>query len=145
MLFALMNVSCYFSEAAFIAGISGHSTTLPYHFDVAILNPGGHFDPSDASYHVPYDGLYQFTISISSYTDAKPKFFLKVDGVFVASTKNYDDIDHENSLSLTRNLLLEAGQVVKLDVSEINGVYGQSGGGVDGVLSWFTGHLIYPD
>ncbi len=58
--------------------------------------------------------------------------------------RNYDGADHSNSLIMTRNLHLLAGQVITIDVSEINGVYGEQSG-QDGYYSWFTGHLIYAD
>ena len=124
---------------------------------MAILNPGGYFHVSDGSYHVPYPGLYQFTITFCSYTDVGPKFFLLVDGVYTAYMRNYDGVDWENSIIMTRNLHLQANQVITVDVSDIDGVYGEGGGAdanykddesgnkINGYYSWFTGHLIYAD
>ncbi len=129
----------FFSDAAFIAEIGGSSAvTGTFWFNDPILNPGGHFKPSDGSYVVPCDGLYQFTVAFQSITDAEPKFNLKVDGITKAYIKNFDNIDHENSLILTRNLHLLTAQVITIDVSGLDGVYAV-------YESWFTGHLIYAD
>ena len=130
-----------FSDAAFIAGIRVSKITGTFHFDKAILNPGSHFKPSDDSYVVPYDGLYQFTVAYWSYRDAEPKFYLKVDGVKVAYMRNYANTDHENSLILTRNLHLVTGEVITIDVTYSKALLGAHGG----YESWFTGHLIYAD
>ena len=92
----------YFPDAAFIAGIAADPTSGNYHFDVPILNPGGHSDPSGGNYTIPYNGLYQFTIAFECYTDLQPKFYLLVDGTSVAYMKNFDDT-YENSLIMTRN------------------------------------------
>ncbi len=132
------------SDVAFIAGIADYQRDEPYHFDVAILNQGGHFNPDDGSYIAPYSGLYQFTVAFES-DEATPKFNLAVDNIQVAYARNFDDTDFDNSLILTRNLHLNAGQKVTLNVAEIDAVYGESNTGQDGYYSWFTGHLIYID
>ncbi len=129
-----------------MAGISGYQVAEPYHFNVAILNPGGHFKPNDGSYVVPYRGLYSFTIAIEAHDDVRPKFYLQVDGDEVAYMKNYDDgTEKDNSLIMTRNLYLNAGQVITIDASNIDGVQGESGWGEPAYYSWFQGHLIYVD
>ena len=59
--------------------------------------------------------------------------------------RNYDGTNYENSLILTRNLHLQVGQVVSVDVTDIESVYGSSHYAAKGYESWFTGHLLYAD
>ncbi len=71
--------------------------------------------------------------------------------------RHVDNDEDDNSLIMTRNLRLQAGQIVSIDLSGIDGVYGQGGGAdenykdsdssnrIDGYYSWFTGHLIYAE
>ena len=139
-----MTVSCSFVDAGFIAGIKGTNVPGPFHFDEEILNPGGHFFASDGSYVVPYPGLYQFTIAFKGRNDEELKIYLEVDGAVKGYAKHEDGTVDSNSVMLTTNLHLEAGQVITVDVHEINGVYGEKDG-IPGSYSWFTGHLIYAD
>ena len=88
----------------------------------------------------PYPGLYQFTIALEVYTEPEPELYMSVDGTRVAYMANWDDTDYDNSLILTRNLHLHAGQVVTVDAFGVGGVWGDGG-----KYSWFTGHLIYAD
>ena len=69
-----------------------------------------------------------------------PIFRLRVDGSSVAFMRNSDNWEDDNSIIMTRNLHLEEGQVVSLDLSQMTHVWGNSG-----YESWFTGHLIYSD
>ncbi len=133
------------SDAAFIAGIDIEETTGSFHFDKAIWNPGGHFNSSEGSYHIPFKGMYQFTITLRAHNDFSPKFRLFVDGSRVAYMRNYDNDHDDNSLIMTRNLHLETGQVITVDVSDMNGVRGEYSDGKAGYYSWFQGHLIYAD
>ncbi len=55
-----------FSDAAFIAGIQAYDVESPVVFDIALLNPGGHFDKTTGEYRVPYTGLYQFTVAFQA-------------------------------------------------------------------------------
>ncbi len=91
-------------------------------------------------YTVPYDGLYQFTVAFQAHGDKNPMFYLEVDDVLVAFIGNNDDINGYNSVIMTRNLHLAAGQRVTLDLQYMDGVWGN-----DGFESWFSGHLIYSD
>ena len=127
-----------FTDAAFIAGISASYITQFFVFDVAILNPGNHYSVSSGQYRTPYKGLYQFTIAFQCRGHKTPAFNLKVDGVAKAFVRNNDDVEQGNSITMTRNIHLEVGQVVSVDVSQMGTVYGNSG-----YDSWFTGHLIY--
>ncbi len=68
-------------------------------------------------------------------------FKLMVDGQDVAYMRNADrgpDPIYQNSITMTRNLHLERGQVVTLDLSFMERVVGK-----EGLTSWFSGHLVY--
>ncbi len=72
-----------------------------------------------------------------------PIFALNIDRQKVAFIRNsdVDEIDsNNNSITMTRNIHLQAGQIVSVGVAQMDRVYGN--GGQD---SWFTGHLIYLD
>ena len=67
-------------------------------------------------------------------------FILEVNNEDVAFIKNFDNTQGRNSVIMTRNLHLLAGQVVTLVLSQMDKVWAN-----DGYESWFTGHLIYAD
>ncbi len=85
-----------------------------------------------------------FTVAYQAKEDNNIRIHLMVDGNPIAYIKNLDDAKESNSLILTRNLYLIAGQVVSVDASEISKVQASSGGSI-GYRSWFSGHLIYSD
>ncbi len=66
---------------------------------------------------------------------------LMVDGINVAHGRNDDNAIGHNSVGLTRNIHLTAGQVVSVNYASLQQVYGFS----TGYNSWFQGLLIYAD
>ncbi len=108
------------------------------------MNPGNHFDPDKGSYKVPYSGLYHFTVVMQAYDDSDIHIRLVVDGKNVAYAGNPDYTKNQNTVVLTRNLHLSAGQVVSVDTHQMSSVYGSSYSML-GYESWFSGDLIYPD
>ena len=50
----------------------------------------------------------------------------------------------KNSITLVKNLHVKAGQLVDIDLEDIDGAYGSFNGNY-GYESWFTGSLIYAD
>ena len=57
----------------------------PIVFNVAHLNPGGHYDVTSGIYTVPVDGVYEFMLRIRSLDDASFGVFIEVDNVHVSS------------------------------------------------------------
>ncbi len=127
-----------------MAGISGNYADEPFIFDLALLNPGNHFDTTSGQYKVAYSGLYQFIVTFQAHYDELLSFDLMVDGQKVAYVEAYEEHKDYNTISMTRNLHLKEGQVVSLDATDIKSVYGNKGG-IDGSRSWFSAHLIYAD
>ncbi len=95
-------------------------------------------------YRVPYGGLYQITITHQAYEDYKIYFHILIDGAQVAFTQQDDFSRGSNSISMTKNFHLVAGQVVKSDYAGMDSIY-VSSDGILGFESWFSVHLIVPD
>ena len=55
----------------------------PIVFNVAPLNPGGHYDVTTGIYTVPIDGVYEFMLHIWMLNDPAFNAYLEVDNVQV--------------------------------------------------------------
>ena len=71
-------------------------------------------------------------------------FRIKIDGTAAGFIKSFDNTFDENSIIVTKNFHLMAGQVVTSDYSDMNSICA-SYGGIIGYESWFSAHLIMPD
>ena len=58
-------------------------------FNVALLNPGGHYDVTTGIYTVPIDGVYEFTYHVWDKDDPIFDVFLIVDNVRVRKQKRF--------------------------------------------------------
>ncbi len=94
--------------------------------------------------NVPYDGLYQVTMVFQGDNDMSLMFRILIDGYAEAFAKQFDSTHQENTIILTRNFHLWAGQIVAADYGEVDGIYASSNE-VIGYESWFHIHLIIPD
>ena len=56
----------------------------PIVFNVAHLNPGGHYDITSGIYTVPIDGVYELMLNIRSIDDAAIGVWIEVDNVQVS-------------------------------------------------------------
>ena len=54
-------------------------------FNVAHLNPGGHYDVTTGIYTAPLDGVYEFMLRIRSINDAGFGVWLEIDNVRVSA------------------------------------------------------------
>ena len=109
--------------------------TLP---DREVINPGGHYNSSSGKYTVPYDGIYQFSVSIQ-YEGGYAYVDVYVDDSNVGSQNDHWSSFRVFYRSPTFILELTAGQTVHVRL-------GYNSGGADGSIStlcsYFTGYLI---
>ena len=68
-------------DTSFLATISASTLTPsdPIVFDDAILNTGGHYDPTTGIYTVPIDGTYEFIFHFYTYNEHSAAGYLEVD------------------------------------------------------------------
>ena len=67
---------------AFLAtiDIGSFAPTNPIVFDLPLINPGNHYDPTTGIYTVPIDAIYQFIFQYRTLNDNSADAFLEVDG-----------------------------------------------------------------
>ena len=72
-------------DTSFLASFDHHPGTPgdPIVFNVAPLNPGGHYDVTSGIYTVPVDGVYEFTLHLWNVDDPEFNAHLEVDNVLV--------------------------------------------------------------
>ena len=75
---------------------------------------------------------------------AKLRIYLSVVGSVGGYFKHEDGSIADNSVMLTKELHLTAGQAVGIYVADATGVYTSYNGDI-GFETWFCGHLIIPD
>ena len=70
-------------DTSFLASFDYHPGTQedPIVFNVAPLNPGGHYDVTTGIYTVPVDGVYEFTLHLWTVDDPEFNAYLEVDNV----------------------------------------------------------------
>ena len=81
-----------YSDTVFLARIveSRHTPSNPIVFDDAVLNTGGHYDPTTGIYTAPINGTYEFIVHIQSTNDYYIKAHLVVDNTEVSTLVDED-------------------------------------------------------
>jgi microcystin-dependent protein len=116
---------------------SGTQTNRLLSFNAVRLNQGGHWDPSDASFTAPVDGLYEFQLGICNTQDiGGPEAGIFRNGTLV----DWICIAYRlyNTATGTRKLALNAGDRIQPYWRNNNG-YSVV---IDGTRSFFSGHLV---
>ena len=77
-----------YSDASFLATVDydPNDPPDPIVFNVAVLNPGCHYDVTTGIYTVPLDGIYQFMVHILAVNDGVYDVYLKVDNNLVKAS-----------------------------------------------------------
>ena len=137
-----------YAEASFLTTCGGETISPvpdPVPFNEPRFNTGGHFNNVTSTYTVPFDGTYEFTVSIRSQRDTDYLFDLVVDEISVATTRNAD-VGGPGFLSamISVPLQLNSGQQVWVRAPDTSAIYGRDSG-TGRLLSWFSGHILNID
>ena len=130
-----------YKSAGFLAyltyDVDGNAVTdIP--FDTEAYDDGDNYNPSTGIYTVPYDGLYLIHARVlsSAYNAAH---WVKVDGVYAATSSQYDlDYQYQSaSTSIVLHLVAEQEVAVEVVGGTIDGTYPMG--------STFGATLLYGD
>ena len=133
---------------AFLASNSDSNVsavTDPIVFNTIHVNYGENYNGTTGIYTVPVNGLYEFSVQIYCVLDALVEcvFYIAVDGVLTTDTAHttYSGTTLQNRAIATSVILeLSEGQQVSITPNDTN--YNIVGT-LNGMASWFSGHLLF--